>query len=194
MKFLKHIISMFFSSERRAQAIVKKYLRNAKKITLSIDGFEVVALDNAHDPWIIKWDEVHDVKHIGLGLAVITERTTVEINKDWTGWHLFLRNIPRGYNGFNYDLTEQYFNSLLGCEVCGLMAVLNEKCQACGAHVWDEGMQEEYSSKEEYLREEQLTLFEPDEEGEKADINNESEGGFLSYKDWKPLVSEEDFA
>ena len=124
---------------------------------------------------------------------MLVQKTIEILNKDYSNYYDFIQRVPEGYSDFDYTFVKLFFTKLSGCKCCGLVAVLDNKCLACGFEKWNNSHLDEYDSEQEYNRENQYDLFEPfgDEE---IDINNAQEQGFDSDASWIPIVKKEDYA
>ncbi|UII22231.1 hypothetical protein [Fulvivirga ligni] len=165
-------------------------MKEVRLLGSDTSGFKLGAL-NGENNKDYKWSEVKDVEIVTDGLVITTDGQDIFINKQWSGWHKLLKEVPVGYKSFNNEFVSHYFSQMKGCEICGLKAVVKDECLNCCAEVWGEEVQKSYDSKEEYLREEQLMWFEP-EENEYPDINNRPDDGFESWTGWKPVITDED--
>lgn len=108
------------------------------------------------------------------------------------GYYDLIRKMPKGFKSFDYEFVERVFERLEGCETCGLLAVKDVKCLACGSAKWDISMLSKFDSKEAYLIQEQIDLFEPLDDEDEINLNNTPEDGFQSDLNWKPVITEQE--
>lgn len=200
MNILLKIISFFHSltlskEDRETFRSVDKFMADYRKIELTTNGFLIKDIKGKVKQEL-NWDEVKDAvyynDHVLLKLNGGKHLELFEEKYD--NWYELIKNMPKGFTGYNYQKVDAFFQSLKGCEVCGLMAVNSKNnCLVCGQEVWNSELAAEYASKEEYLKESQMDFFEPEDENNLNEINNKPKAGFDSYDNWKPLVSASDY-
>jgi hypothetical protein len=91
------------------------------------------------------------------------------------------------------NLTKTKFET---CEICGYEAIIptSEECQFCGNSTWTkENSDGSHSTKEEWIKEQQLFWFRIDSLNQKINFfTPANEEGYAKNKSWKPLVTEQE--
>ena len=180
-------------NEKRHSKWVLKQLKTFFIISIVDTGFNIKKILDENEKVFI-WNEIEDMRFSVEKDEIFllkNNRVIDEVLVNYIGWNGFLKSIPKGYKSFDYEYRENYFLGLIGCEVCGLIAVKNDKCLSCNSDKWSTFLSEIFNSKDSYIREEQLDMFEV-EDMEKIDINNRAKEGFESDLEWKCLVTEAD--
>jgi len=185
----------FFRSIRKHKNNFKNFIQNynPKLIDLTQNGFRILTVNPASEI-NIKWDDIDDVELENKRIILFSDNKIKYIiqESEYMRWYELIKNIPAGYPRFDYNYVNQFFKNLTGCEICGHLSVNNGECLSCGSEVWNDELAKMYNSKREYIIEEQLDIFSPDDEDEKNLISNELESGFSSDPNWKPLISQDD--
>lgn len=168
------------------KAIEKIYLIQPKEM-----GFTIQSVGSKQCKEVA-WVDVKNIYYRGQQLTVETNTESISIpEKNHVGWHEFLSVIPKGFSGFDYAFVENFFNSLEACKICGIVAVMQNKCLSCLNQTWNDEMKTAFPSEMDYLKESQLYLFEA-EENESIVIDNTTNGVFTPDPNWKPLVTEKE--
>ncbi len=85
---------------------------------------------------------------------------------------------------------------LTTCEICGYLTLkpTDTKCVYCGNFTWDEmKSKREFSTKQDWIKSEQLFWFSLDSLTEKNNFYNpQIDQGFVKDKNWRPLVTEQE--
>ncbi len=105
------------------------------------------------------------------------------IERSASNWFELIQNIPDNMFPFNESLVRVLIDELEGCEVCGLVALKDDRCELCGVNKWTPMMSEAYHNKSEYLKENQEDLFKDESTGE-IKVTITSEAGFEVFKEW----------
>ncbi|MCB0835172.1 MAG: hypothetical protein KDD99_00820 [Bacteroidetes bacterium] len=192
MKLLNKISRWFLlPSDRKINKLIKDFAAKTKIIQSDHHGFSITNFDEEGKATIL-WKDLEDVKIENGRLITIQHRKTKHVlTADDIGWYQLIQQVPPGFKSYDYAYVKNFFLNLTGCKICGLMAVEDKECLACGSAVWNPEMLDSYDSEAEYLKQEQICLFEPIDD-EKIDISNRPENGFQSDPTWKPLISRED--
>lgn len=141
------------------------------------------------------WSHLRSVKIKSLEDEVLTlvfsDYTQTDVSV-LTGFYSFLKRVPSHKFMQQSDLNQRdhLFSNLSTCEVCGFIAVFEQECLNCRTSLYDPD-DEDYSSKEEYIREEQLWWFSTDEPDEQVDFFPE-EDEFARDQDWSPVISKQE--
>ncbi|SDK73464.1 hypothetical protein SAMN05421823_103412 [Catalinimonas alkaloidigena] len=184
---------LLLPSKKQISQMFRERLREMREISITAHGFRVEKLDDGSVEHDVVWRRLEDIHFSPEKLVLIRNGSVyLEIPNEYSGWYALVQQVPVGYPGYDYGGVKQFFASLAGCDVCGLLAVTSHKCLSCGSDVWNEQLAQEYATREAYVREKQLDLFEPSGEDETIDIHNCAEGGFPSDPAWRALVTEEE--
>lgn len=147
---------------------------------------------------IYKWDDFSktefDSENQEIKL-IAKNGKDLEINSKFSNWYFFIHNIPSRLRNNKIDhFNKNLFLDLSTCLVCGTIAFKNNKCMSCGSISYDEAKKdanyEEFKTELDYLKNEQLELFETLEEGEKVEFYLDEDPLFKLDKNWKPIVTE----
>jgi hypothetical protein len=185
---------------------IPKLLKNIKYTTYIIDlvteeqfCLQRTDYDAAREsPYIIEnrliyWRKIKDITFD----ATATNLTILFKNKEelifpkiYDGWYAFIKQVPIAtYPSFDTKIVNELYKQLEACKICSAIAVADDMCYNCYNDVWGKIREEEEGISEvDYIKEEQLSYFATDEEGEAIDF---SLGAFDRLADWKLLVSEE---
>lgn len=187
-----------FSAKSQVQKIADKVIKDFRKI--KIDSTSIEVFDFYEKQTLkIAWDQIVDVIYHSEVVTIKTKQNeTIEIpEKSHENWYKLIQEIPYGFPNYDYSAVNSFFNKLEGCEICGLLSVDTSRepvdCLYCGNDVWQDKFKDEYSSKEEYVKECQYDEFEPIEEGDDIDISNEAQAGFATDPNWKCFITPEDY-
>lgn len=188
MKLIERIFWFFFqnrSIEKQINKTLEKiiFLKSDKK------GF-IIEFNDDRETIKANWNDFDDIKLSNENVSIIKNKKIVHIIDDsYLGWYQFIQDVPIGFDSYDYIFVEQFFNNLKGCQICGLLALKNDKCLACGSEVWNKNLLELFNSEVEYIKEEQLDMFEPCED-DPILLNNDPESGFKSDPNWIKVVTE----
>lgn len=185
--FRSLIDRLTLSKEQREKKLMDKILGGIQKVEYDDNGFKVSTFTKELK-FESEWSEINDIQFSPEKLTFITYKEKYNLPSNTVDWHQFVQQLPKGYKGLDYDGISNFFERLEGCEVCGLMAIYDEECIHCGSELWNESLKYEFDSKKEYIKEEQLWHFEP-EDNEPMDISNKASKEFKSYADWVPLIT-----
>ena len=199
MKLTERIASwgaqIFLKTQKReTKKFVDDFMKKLRFIEIINGGFQIMDSDKNIES-VIKWYSVKNAEifedRIVFHFLNNQPQLTVP-EKYYQNWYKLIQEVPKGYPDFDYSYVKSFFESLQGCEICGLLAVYNGECINCGNEVWNNELAEEYESKEAYIREAQYDQFAPND-NEKVKISNDAVSGFSSYPGWIPLVKEADY-
>lgn len=112
-------------------------------------------------PRNVKWNDVRSIEFVSKDYLVVALNNDdeIDIKPDCVGRLEFIKQVPNGINGFDYDYVANYFKSLKSCPICGLYSVEVEECLNC---YYSEELKEEYGkdmSEDEFYKEQQLDYF-----------------------------------
>lgn len=116
----------------------------------------------------------------------------LKINEKYSGFYTLLKNIPSFYRGLDFGQINDFFKKLQPCPVCGLFAVTDKKCLYCQTENYDETLHKEYSSKQDYIIKNQLSVFSTWEEEEEFCNFKFDDHAFETDQAWKPAVTKEE--
>lgn len=192
MKFIEKIIwRLLTPGKRKIKKIAEDALSRVRIIKMISDGFTIISAGSKLKTYY--WSDIDKMINGGEKLDIYINHKLVEtLSTEDVNFYEFIQNIPDGFDGFDYSSIRNFFGNLKGCKCCGLIAVDQNKCLACGFENWNEKYFDLYDSAEEYLRARQLDLFEPLED-ENVEINNLPEQGFKSDETWVPIITELDY-
>lgn len=142
---------------------------------------------------IIYWRNIEDIvfNETETELTLyLKDQTKLIFPCDYNGWYALIAQVPASnYPSFDERAVERIYKKFQACKICAAVAVVNKECQHCYNNVWEKAWEvEEGRLEADYIREEQLSHFATDEEGEAIDF---SLGTFNRAPDWELLVSEE---
>ena len=180
---------------RGTKKFVDDFVKKLRFIEPVNGGFRIKDYDKNVETEI-KWYSVKNAElfedHIIFHL--LNNRPPITVPEKYhQNWYKLIQEVPQDYPSYDYDYVKSFFENLQGCEICGLMAIHKGECLNCGNETWNTELEEEYESKESYIKEMQYDQFAPDEESKKVIISNNADYGFKSYPDWIPLVKEGDY-
>ncbi|MBN1251579.1 MAG: hypothetical protein JXR51_09170 [Bacteroidales bacterium] len=173
----------------------KKYINSKKQfISISKTGFEVINL-LGDTLYLYKWEDIEDIyfedeNHDNL-IIVDSKNVSISYPKSTINWIHFLKTVPQNFKSLDYEHIANYLKSLKYCEICGYKAV-DEYCDVCSAETWDDKFLEDYESKEEYLKEEQLDYYAVMSIYEHVDFEQDKDLGFEKDINYKIYVSKEE--
>lgn len=120
---------------------------------------------------------------------IIKEKSRLEIDLKTDNLYYLLRNIPLGYNDFDYTFTTDFFSKLTTCKVCGFIALNKTECLSCGCTTWTKELETNYTNYEEYVKENQLDFYATMEKEEKFNDFKIFNKNFDYDTKWKPIVT-----
>jgi len=198
---IKEKLQSFFSKmfllpgQKQTKRFIDEIMAKFRFIDILENGFQIKDKSNVIERTLI-WTEVVDSTYSPEQLTFqLTDGKTIVIPQVYyENWHALLKEIPQGYKSFDYNAVNQYFASLKGCAICGLMAVGEEnECLACGYDVWNPELESELGSQEDYLKQAQFENFLPANEHTPIAINNNPAFGFESFDGWIPYITESEY-
>lgn len=145
----------------------------------------------------IQWSEIIEIdltKERDI-IFKIDQKEKFKIENECEGWFYLLKNIQERKIAVSKKL-ETYINkiflNLSPCEICGYFAVKDVECFNCLVDKFEPDMLEEFESKIEYIKEEQLDYFSIDKLDKKVVFYPEKNKFevFKFNKNWKLLVTE----
>lgn len=142
---------------------------------------------------IIYWREIADIAFDGYETSLIIslkDKEQLVFPADYDGWYALIRQVPLStYANFDEKIVEKIYGKLESCKICGAIAVTHGTCQNCYNDRYRSIWAEEGIREIDYIKEEQLSYFATDEEGEAIDFSLEF---FDRAIDWELLVPEEE--
>jgi len=93
---------------------------------------------------------------------------------------------------FNSKNVEEFVKDFKFCEICGMKAVKDETCLHCYSDVWNEELKEDYETKEDYIKADQLDLYSIVSSLSRVDFNRYDNSGFEKNPDFKVSVTKEE--
>lgn len=142
-----------------------------------------------------QWNNFTSVKFDSTFEKVILKKQTIGklvISKDYHNWYCFIKNVASQFNEFDRKYVRDFFAGLQTCQICGDIAVLESQCCSCGTDVWNEKLIEEFETKDNYIKKEQLELFATmDKDEDLADFYEKSDC-FSFDETWKPVVNQDE--
>jgi hypothetical protein len=161
-------------------------------VLMSIDTDEVgFKITNQDDELLhqIQWTEVSRIYFNDDIVSVTIEYGTgkkLVVTHEYSNWPLFLKSVPSHYKEFDQTKVNKFFETLEGCQVCGLTAVYNEVCENCGNGVFDVELDgDEFENETAYYKQMQLDFFDLSIEPEEGTI-------YKIYPGWKALITEKE--
>lgn len=142
---------------------------------------------------IFYWRDITDVVFDEYETSLIVylqEKEQLVFPADYHGWYALIRQVPLStYSSFDEKIVEKIYKKLESCKICGAIAVTHGTCQNCYNDSYKPAWAEEGFREIDYIKEEQLSYFATDEEGEAIDFSLEP---FDQATGWELLVREEE--
>jgi hypothetical protein len=159
---------------------------------MSIDtddiGFKITNQDDELQHYI-QWADVSRIYFNDDALSVTVEYgtgKTLVVTHEYSNWPVFLKSVPVHYKEFDQTKVNQFFETLQGCQVCGLVAVYHEVCENCGSGVFDVELDgDEFENETAFYKQMQLDFFE-------LPIAPEEDSIYKMYPGWKALITEKE--
>jgi hypothetical protein len=145
-----------------------------------------LCINEDHSVQDYRYEEITDAAYLNFVLTLSIGQTQMILYPSDIYFHHLMRKLPRGLKSFDYEPSDNFYNNLMGCPICGLLAKNGIKCLACEFDESVELFGGNYTTKEE-----QLNHFSYWYE-ETGELKNQSFGGFQSDPNWKLLITLEE--
>ncbi len=165
----------------------KKLSSELTEIKITSHGFSLHQSFGAK-PKTYDWKEISDIHFSKDNEEVIIQNLekSIILKNNFIGWYEFIQNIPPNFTNFDFQYVRTFMNALLPCEICGIIAVKENKCLVCENNAWNN---ETADYKAEYLKAKQLDLFSSLlQDGKEIKQHAEPEHGFQADKNWKLYI------
>ena len=80
------------------------------------------------------WSAISGIKFSPDSTIITSRNSNYEFNTKFIGYYSLLKSLTQFYNSPETDKIKSFFSELSECDVCGYIALLDQKCLSCNSN------------------------------------------------------------